>query len=78
MLDGDWSSDVCSSDLGGTFTAYTDLDGKFAFYGIPTGAFSITAKLPGLLLGGAYSSTLTGDGTTLKDIVITIEESGEI
>lgn len=49
--------------FGGAFTGYSDLEGNFSFYGIPIGDFSITAKLPDTLLGGAYTGRLTGDGT---------------
>ncbi len=61
-----------------SFDAYTDLDGNFAFYGIPTGELSITAKIPGSLLGGVYTGVLSEDGETLRDVVITIDPSGEI
>ena len=64
--------------LGNTFTAFSDLNGVFGFYGIPAGDFSITANIPGSLLGGAYSGRIAADGMTVADAVIVIEDSGEI
>ena len=61
-----------------SFTMYTDPDGNFAFYGIPTGEFSIIAKVPDSLLGGAYGGVLSEDGETLQDVVIVIDPSGDI
>lgn len=60
------------------FTGYTDLTGNFLFSGIPLGNFSISAKLPGSILGGVYGGTLSGDGTVLRNVVVVIEDSGEI
>ncbi|MBI5103053.1 MAG: carboxypeptidase regulatory-like domain-containing protein [Nitrospirae bacterium] len=64
--------------FGGTFSGYSDLDGNFGFYGIPSGNISISAKLSGTLLGGLYSGTLSGDGGSLSGVIITIEDSGDI
>ncbi|MBI5847211.1 MAG: Ig-like domain-containing protein [Nitrospirae bacterium] len=60
------------------FTGYSDLVGNFQFTGIPLGNFSISAKLPGSILGGVYGGTLSGDGTVLRNVVVVIEDSGQI
>jgi len=64
--------------MGGSFVNYTDLDGNFAFYGVPNGEFSISVKVPGSILGGAYNGNLEQDGQTLDNVVVIIEPSGAV
>ncbi|MBI5141187.1 MAG: Ig-like domain-containing protein [Nitrospirae bacterium] len=64
--------------LANSFTAFSDSDGNFAFYGVPAGDFSIYAHIPGSRLGGIYNGALTEDGETIGGVLIPIESSGEI
>src|SRR2546430_9678152 len=58
-FDCDWSSDVCSSDLGTVLQGNTQSDGTFTFPNVLAGPYFATATDPVTQLSGSLTSAIT-------------------